>query len=133
MIACLLVAMVFGLIGMSERVALYGGILETGPVFPGGYRVHASFPLEPGPRGSLATCCDEGSALSEVAATAERARRAEQGPSKRATEPEPLVKPRVVPPLIGRVIPPHRRPRPSQRQTEPGGEMSPTKTRRSEP
>ena len=122
-----------GLIGMSERVALYGGILETGPVFPGGYRVHASFPLEPGPRGSLATCCDEDSALSEVAAAAERARRAAQGPSKRTTEPEPLVKPRVVPPLIGRVIPPHRRPRTSQRQTELGGETNPTKTRRSEP
>ena len=80
-----------GLIGMRERVALYDGALETGPVFPGGYRVHARFPLEPPPRGSLATCCDEESALSEVAAAALRARRAGSGPSGRPTEPEPLV------------------------------------------
>ena len=36
-----------GLIGMRERVALFGGELETGPVFPGGYRVLARLPIEP--------------------------------------------------------------------------------------
>jgi signal transduction histidine kinase len=122
-----------GHIGMRERVALYDGALETGPVFPGGYRVHARFPLEPPPRGSLATCCDEESALSEVAAVALRARRAGFGPSGRATEPEPMVKPRVVPPLIGRVVPPHLTPRPAQRQTASTGRSGPSKTRRSEP
>ena len=133
-----------GLIGMRERVALYGGELETGPVFPGGYRVHARFPLEPAPRGSVADCCDEESALSQVAASAERGRQraaravtprrtgagagtgtgAGAGAAKaRASDPPPLVKPRVVPPLIGRVVPPHRpaAPRPTrqtQQQTE---------------
>ena len=127
-----------GLIGMRERVALYAGELETGPVFPGGYRVHARFPLEPEPKGSLATCCDEESALSQVAASAEheraRAARAAGVPPSRVPEPAPLVKPRVVPPFIGRVVPPQPRraatrpTRQTQRQIErpPGGGHQPT-------
>jgi signal transduction histidine kinase len=35
-----------GLLGMRERVALFGGRLETGPLPGGGFRVLASFPLE---------------------------------------------------------------------------------------
>ena len=35
-----------GLVGMRERVSLYGGRLETGPAEAGGYRVHAVLPLE---------------------------------------------------------------------------------------
>jgi signal transduction histidine kinase len=99
-----------GLIGMHERVSLYGGKLENGPVFGGGYRVKAEFPLEPEPRGSLATCCDEESALSEVAAAAEADRARAERPPRRKAAPENLVKPRVVPPMIGRVVPPHRAP-----------------------
>ena len=38
-----------GLIGMRERVALYGGQLDVGPVPGGGFVVRASLPLEPPP------------------------------------------------------------------------------------
>jgi signal transduction histidine kinase len=37
-----------GLVGMRERVSLYGGRLQTGPRETGGYRVHAVLPLEDG-------------------------------------------------------------------------------------
>ena len=40
-----------GLIGMRERVALYGGTLRTGPGRDGGYRVAAELPLEEAPVG----------------------------------------------------------------------------------
>ena len=36
-----------GLIGLRERVGLYGGALDAGPRPGGGWRVRASFPLEP--------------------------------------------------------------------------------------
>jgi signal transduction histidine kinase len=39
-----------GLIGMSERVRLYGGTLDAGPVPDGGFAVRAELPLEAPPR-----------------------------------------------------------------------------------
>ncbi|MCP2343805.1 sensor histidine kinase [Actinomadura rupiterrae] len=37
-----------GLVGMRERVAAFGGTLDTGPAPDGGWRVAAAFPLEEG-------------------------------------------------------------------------------------
>jgi signal transduction histidine kinase len=35
-----------GLIGLRERLAVYGGTLQAGPRISGGYRVHARIPVE---------------------------------------------------------------------------------------
>jgi len=36
-----------GLVGMRERVAVYAGSLDAGPIFGGGFRVDATVPLQP--------------------------------------------------------------------------------------
>ena len=103
-----------GLIGMRERVGLFGGELQVGPILPGGYRVWARLPLSSDDRARA----DRERALHAVAAAAVAAREAGQTtdhqPHHRAgragSEPMPLVKPRVVPPMIGRVVPPRHSP-----------------------
>jgi signal transduction histidine kinase len=118
-----------GLIGMRERVGLFGGELQTGPVLPGGYRVWARLPLSSDDRARA----DRERALHAVAAAAVAAREAaetiDRGRTNRAkrsgSEPMPLVKPRVVPPMIGRVVPP--------RQTPTAGPGHPTRSRDNQP
>jgi signal transduction histidine kinase len=126
-----------GLIGMQERVALYDGTLETGPLFPGGYRVHAHFPLEPEPTGSRSDCCDQESALSQVASEARKARDREARNVVAQHHAEAsLVAARVMPPIIGRVVPPHPQPEsrhrpasgPRKRQTQSGPAAQPVET-----
>jgi signal transduction histidine kinase len=39
-----------GLIGLRERIALYGGVLDAGPRSGGGWMVRARFPVDPPPR-----------------------------------------------------------------------------------
>ena len=36
-----------GLVGLRERIALYGGVLDAGPLAGGGWRVRARFPVDP--------------------------------------------------------------------------------------
>ena len=38
-----------GLVGMRERVAVYGGTLEVGPTAEGGFRVDAAIPFDEDP------------------------------------------------------------------------------------
>jgi signal transduction histidine kinase len=98
-----------GLIGMKERVALFNGKLQVGPVLPGGWRVFAQIPLD-GEDGRSRT---QGTTRPEAAAESSGEPAADR-PGARA---EAIVAPRVVPPLIGRVIPPRHVPPP---EPEPG-------------
>ncbi|MGZ6274393.1 MAG: hypothetical protein ACXWM8_08905, partial [Candidatus Limnocylindrales bacterium] len=100
---------------------LFGGKLETGPVFPGGYRVFARLPLEPD-ESARARAEREAS----LAALKRGSVRGHGGHHERKSgHSERLVTPRVVPPLIGRVVPP--RPVPEGRsgdgRRERGGEL----------
>jgi signal transduction histidine kinase len=91
-----------GLIGMKERVALFGGALETGPVFPGGYRVFARLPLEPDE--SARAKAEREASLAALKRTPVHGHDKHSG--RKPVRSESLVAPRVVPPMIGRVVPP---------------------------
>ncbi|MGA3030478.1 MAG: sensor histidine kinase [Candidatus Limnocylindrales bacterium] len=90
-----------GLIGMKERVGLFGGVLEVGPVLTGGYRVFARMPIE-ADEGARARSEREASRAA-IEESAERQREQEHRPHGRAAAP---ARPRAVPPLMVRVVPP---------------------------
>ena len=123
-----------GLIGMKERVALFGGQLSVGPVLTGGYRVFARMPIEPDD--SARARSERQVSLEAIQESAEREEREVRGhralPTPRhplrpgpRTGPRPappsgssfglrpappsegIVKSRAVPPMMVRVVPPH--------------------------
>jgi signal transduction histidine kinase len=130
-----------GLIGMKERVALFGGHLSVGPVLTGGYRVFARLPIEPDD--SARARSERKVSMAAIQESASREEREESdrrgnasrptprhpsrpGPrpappfgspfgSRPAPPPEGIVKSRTVPPMMVRVVPPH----PAE-QSEPG-------------
>ncbi len=94
-----------GLIGMKERVGLFGGELQTGPILTGGYRVFARMPIEPDDISRARNERQATIAMVEEAAAQDRresARHHHRSPSRQEAEP----KRRTVPMMI-RVIPPH--------------------------
>jgi signal transduction histidine kinase len=101
-----------GLIGMKERVALFGGTLEAGPVLTGGYRVFAGMPLEPDDvaRAKL----EREASLTALTEAATRERR--EATHRAAIRHQEAAKPRTAPPMMVRLVPPH----PSE-QTRPHG------------
>ena len=92
-----------GLIGMNERVALFGGVLEAGPVLTGGYRVLARMPIEPD---DIARAKSERAAsMAAIKDSAARERRAQ--PPRSPSHSQSPVRSRALPPMIVRVLPPH--------------------------
>lgn len=94
-----------GLIGMKERVALFGGQLSVGPVLTGGYRVFARMPIEPDD--SARARSERQVSLEAIQESAEREEREERGhrarPNPRPTprhplRPGPRTGPRPAPP-----------------------------------
>ena len=49
-----------GILGMKERAAALGGVVETGPLPDGGFRVFARLPLDGNPLTSLLTNTEAG-------------------------------------------------------------------------
>ena len=92
-----------GLIGMKERVALFDGVLEAGPILTGGYRVFARMPLEPD---DVARAKSERDAtLAAVTEAAARERR--EATHRAAIRHQQPAKPRVALPMMVRLVPPH--------------------------
>jgi hypothetical protein len=92
-----------GLIGMKERVALFGGVLEAGPILTGGYRVFARMPIEPDDAARARS--EREASVAAVSEAASRERR--QTPHRAAIRHEPPAKPRGAPPMMVRLVPPH--------------------------
>ena len=104
-----------GLIGMKERVGLFGGELHTGPVLTGGYRVFARLPIEPDDIARARSERESARAAMEEAAARERREHA-QHVRRATTRLSESTKARAVPPMMVRVVPPH----PAQ-ETRPRG------------
>jgi signal transduction histidine kinase len=95
-----------GLIGMRERVGLFGGELHTGPVLTGGYRVYARMPIEPDDIARARSEREAALAAVEEAAARERREHAQHARRAATRLPAPI-KARAVPPMMVRVVPPH--------------------------
>jgi signal transduction histidine kinase len=92
-----------GLIGMKERVTLFGGVLEAGPILTGGYRVFTRMPLEPD---DVARAKSEREAtLAAVTEAAARERR--EAAHRAAIRHQPPAKTHAAPPMMVRLVPPH--------------------------
>jgi hypothetical protein len=98
-----------GLIGMKERVALFGGKLEAGPVLTGGYRVFARMPIEPDDAARTRSEREASAAAIKSAADQDRHEHAEsrERPRRGIGLFQPDDKPRPAPPMMVRVLPPH--------------------------
>jgi signal transduction histidine kinase len=94
-----------GLIGMKERVSLFGGELQTGPILTGGYRVFARMPIEPDDIARARSERQNTIAVVEEAAARDRRETAKQSHRQPSRNDAPA-KPRIVP-MIVRVLPPH--------------------------
>jgi len=92
-----------GLIGMKERVSLFGGVLEAGPILAGGYRVFARMPIEPDDAARAKSERATSLAALKAAAAHDHREHANRTPHRS----EPLVKRRSLPPMMVRVLPPH--------------------------
>jgi signal transduction histidine kinase len=95
-----------GLIGMRERVGLFGGELHTGPILTGGYRVFARLPIEPDDIARARSEREAALAAVEEAATRERRELAQHARHAATRLPAPI-RARAVPPMMVRVLPPH--------------------------
>jgi signal transduction histidine kinase len=98
-----------GLIGMKERVGLFGGTMEAGPKLPGGYRIFARMPIEPDDS-ARARSEREASAAAIKEGEARQRKEHKERAARSSGRSEALVTPRSVPPMIVRVLPPHRAP-----------------------
>ena len=92
-----------GLIGMKERVALFGGKLEAGPVLTGGYRVFARMPVEPDDAARTKSEREKSAAAIKASSGHNRHEHAHRDDGRF----QPPARPRRVPPMMVRVLPPH--------------------------
>jgi hypothetical protein len=88
---------------MKERVALFGGKLEAGPVLTGGYRVFARMPVEPDDAARTKSEREKSAAAIKASSGHNRHEHAHRDDGRF----QPPARPRRVPPMMVRVLPPH--------------------------